>query len=66
MAGLEPGWGNGWQPGGRPNVKTHSDEGRFGVILGLYWGYIRVILGLYWGYIRVILGLYWVILGWTG
>ena len=31
----------------------------FGVIFGLYLGYVRVILGLYWGYIRVILGLYW-------
>ena len=34
-----------------------------GLILGLYWGYIRVILGLYWGYIwdyiRAILGFYW-------
>ena len=34
-----------------------------GVILGLYWGYIRVILGLYWGYIGVILGLYWGYIG---
>ena len=30
--------------------------GDIGVILGLYWGYIRVVLGLYMGDIGVMLG----------